>query len=523
MAQLVQLEAKGLSLTPNSLSAPSGSLSVASNLIMDREGIYRSRRGMPYSASFASIGTADSLSNYLGGLYAAGYAGSNLNSPALEYASSAGGAFASCSASSPTSTASFSFAPLRQGLQMRFSEANKNLYVSTWQGIQRFDSLSGAAFLAGMSRARDAVAVLCSQTDAVPPVGTYNTGFLMPDTACAYRVVWGYRDRNGNVVLGPPSGRYTVRNPTFAAQIRRNPPTSNQVDIATSGYDAGLPDFSGGSMLAGDYISITPVNASNPTTDVKTVVNISGDTSFGSTINYTLEGATPTTYTTGYTLSLGMRPVRVAFSVPSTFTSAAYDGQFFVRVYRSKLSATADVEPSDEMYLCYEANSFAATSVSFIDLTPDNLLGEALYTSPTQEGLIQSNYMPPACEDMALFAGSLFFANTRQIHRFYLQILSVDQLAALDKIYFGSESYTVSLTPSASLNVFRVFKFSAYSQQQNLRLTAQSLVNSINRSSANLRAYYVSRPDEAAGKIMVECVNPGYVRTTDTLDRKSVV
>lgn len=534
MSQVVQLKTAGLALTDNELTADGGSLKVANNVIMDRGDIYRSRRGMPLQTStgLPAMGTVDSNVCYSSYRYASGYVGANTNNPFLAAQSGAiasAGTYANLTAASPFSSASHLFGPATAGSPVRFAEANKNLYATSWQGMYRVDQAGQNALLAGMARAWDATPLLRTQNEA-GTAGSYNTGFLQPDSACAYRVVWGIKDRNGAIVLGPPSGRATVRNLKYkTASIKKDAGLGVSVVSLNSVTATYLPDTSPSNstnqaFLAGDYIDISPVNTKNSSPTLKTIAASGGVTSnstSGSSLYYTTDAANDTTATTGYTLSLGMRPVQVTFNIPTKFTTPDYAGQFFVRVYRSKLSASADSEPSDEMYLCYETNTFSSTAVSFIDLTPDVLLGEALYSNPTQEGILQSNYMPPVCEDTALFAGSLFFANTRQTHRFSLQVLSVGGstgVTAGESFRIGHETYTaVAQTATASAFQFRAFTDGSLSQQQQLRLTCQSLIKSINDNSTIVRAYYTSGPQDAAGKLMLEALNPGYVYTATSL------
>lgn len=543
MAQTVELKTAGLSLTDNELTAQGGSLKVASNLIMDRGNIYRARRGLPAAAyGYASALSVDALVNFGGYRYAAGYSGLNANAPLLVAQASLAASYAAVTASSPFSSASYSFGPLTAASPMRAAEANKNLYLSTWQGVQRIDKAGSNALLAGMARAWDAAPVLQLQNDA-QSAGTYNTGFLQADSACAYRVVWGYKDRNGAIVLGPPSGRTTARNPKYkTARIQKNATLGVSVVDINSPNPTYLPDSWPSAIAtafkANDYIDISPANATNTAPTVKAIAASGGATGAvaaggGTQLYYVTDAnnAASPSWSTGYTLSLGMRPVRVSFTVPARFTSPDYPGQFFVRVYRSKLAASADTEPSDEMYLCYETNLFGSPSgspvtLTFSDLTPDALLGEALYTNPTQEGILQSNYLPPVCEDVALFAGSLFFANTRQPHRFSLQMLAAGGTTGVqvgEAFTIGSETYTAVASTSATSGVtgvsgnYRVFTDASLSQQQQLRLTCQSLVQVVNTYSSIVRAYYISGPQDAAGKVMFEALNPGHVRTATTL------
>lgn len=534
MAQTLELKARGLSLTDNPLNAPGGAMTEAQNLVMDRDDSYRSRRGMPASSyGFGGNYTVDNLANYSLGKVASAYLGTNTQSPRLFTRTNGTSAWVNPTPGSPFSNASYTFGPTTAGKPMRFAEANKNLYVTTWQGVQRLDSLTSPVLsnLAGMARATDSAPVIASRTAV--GTGSYNTGFLQPDTACAYQVVWGYKDRNGSIVLGPPSGRSVVRNPKFVARLQKAA-TYSICDLNGT-YTTSLPDFSQ-ALVTTDKIDISPSNANNASPTLKTVAAGPGGATTGSgQVYFALDStnAASPSWSSGYTLSLGMRPVQVTFAVPEDFLTPSYDGQFFAKVYRSKLSATAESEPSEEMYLCYEANKFtgAATngmvSVTFTDITPDVLLGEALYTSPTQEGNVQANFMPPACEDMALFAGSLFYANTRQVPRFSMQILAVGGDTGIQSgefLYIGNEYYRAWTTVSGTYGLtgnYKLYTDASLSQQQQLRLTAQSLVQSINTYSKIVRAYYISGANSAAGKIMLEALNPGWVKTSGGYDALS--
>ena len=120
----------------------------------------------------------------------------------------------------------------------------------------------------------------------------------------------------------------------------------------------------------------------------------------------------------------------LTITIPSDVTTTD-----FVQVYRSGQSATSSTEPNDELYLVYEENptsgEISARSMTFTDSTPDSLAGETLYTSPSQEGLIQSNEPPPLAKDIAYFKGSVFYANTVSKHRLFLTIVSVGGSAGI--------------------------------------------------------------------------------------------
>lgn len=87
------------------------------------------------------------------------------------------------------------------GRRLRAAKANRNLYLATSEGLKRIDTITNAPADAGVPMGLDVQAAL-----------TGSSGFLPNDTAVGYRVVWGTRDANGNLILGAPSGRAVLAN-----------------------------------------------------------------------------------------------------------------------------------------------------------------------------------------------------------------------------------------------------------------------------------------------------------------------
>jgi hypothetical protein len=87
------------------------------------------------------------------------------------------------------------------GYKMRSLEALRNFYFTTSAGIYKIDALTSTPRKSGVPRALG---------------GTGSTsgasGFLLEDSAVAYRIVWGYTDANNNLLLGAPSQRLVVVN-----------------------------------------------------------------------------------------------------------------------------------------------------------------------------------------------------------------------------------------------------------------------------------------------------------------------
>lgn len=142
------------------------------------------------------------------------------------------------------------------------------------------------------------------------------------------------------------------------------------------------------------------------------------------------------------------KDVTVRITIPAAITTS-----YYFQVYRSAGSGSASVEPNDELGLVYE-NSPNSTDISnkyveFTDSTPDSLRGATLYTSPSQEGILQSNERPPLCQDIAQFANSVFYANCKSKHRKTLTILSVGGtggIAINDTLTIAGTTYTAKGT-----------------------------------------------------------------------------
>ena len=133
---------------------------------------------------------------------------------------------------------------------------------------------------------------------------------------------------------------------------------------------------------------------------------------------------------------------------------------YFFQVFRTAVAAKGtfssldDVDPGDEMNLIFEA-SVTSTDISngfisFTDISPEDFRIGALplYTNPnTGQGILQANEKPPLCEDLALFKGSTFYANTKVFHRFQFNILSITEFSAgTTKFIIGNDNSTRKYT-----------------------------------------------------------------------------
>jgi hypothetical protein len=200
----------------------------------------------------------------------------------------------------------------------------------------------------------------------------------------------------------------------------------------------------------------------------------------------------------------GDRKIDVTLYIPDTVVVG-----YFYQAYRSVQVGTG-IEPPDDLQLVYEGNvtsgEISAGLVSFTDITPDDLRGAFLYTSPTQEGILQSNDEPPFCVDLCTYKNMTFYANTKGKQNIFLTLISSTNsapgLCDGDTITINSIIYTASTsgeTPASG-----IFKLTAGTAASQIADTARSLVKVINLRQSTISAYYISGFGDLPGKIFIQ-------------------
>lgn len=187
--QKLDLQIKGLYTSPNNLSGvPQGALEVADNIVINSKNVADSRRGQTQYGSPLTVGSGqvNKLFNYASSLitsYDDKLAYDSGNGIWVDY--------------------SGTYLDPAENYKIRSLEALRNFYFTTNAGVFKLDSLTGTPRKAGVVRALGGTAQL-----------TGSSGFLVNDSAVAYRMIWGYRDANNNLILGAPSQRLVVSNTT---------------------------------------------------------------------------------------------------------------------------------------------------------------------------------------------------------------------------------------------------------------------------------------------------------------------
>jgi hypothetical protein len=205
-AQNLLLRCAGLYTFPQHLAmVPEGALLRALNIIINRDGVAESRRGFKLFGTSTGGGTSNvvhQLMIYKNRLLRHFGTGAGTT---LEYDSDGSGTFSGFSGT---------YAEVEQGLRIKSLEANSNFYFTTSNGIKKISSAT-ASGLASASVVNSGGAKALDLKSALHN----SSGFFTQDSTTAYRIVWGYKDANQNVILGTPSARSVVYNSLLDLEI----------------------------------------------------------------------------------------------------------------------------------------------------------------------------------------------------------------------------------------------------------------------------------------------------------------
>lgn len=205
MSSSVTLQAAGLNYSPNLLSLPPGSMVQADDIIIKRDNVVESRRG--YREYAVNLGLSTDLPKQL-----MEYKNRILVHYSNKIAFDTGKTDSAGKAIFENFTGNY-LEPAT-GTKIKWIEAvNKNLYFTSSTGVQKISASSNTQFNDGTVQIGPAGAVKAlDMTATLKIVQGQISGFLPPDTAVAYRHLWGYKDNNKNLVLGDPSERVELYN-----------------------------------------------------------------------------------------------------------------------------------------------------------------------------------------------------------------------------------------------------------------------------------------------------------------------
>lgn len=186
--------AKGLVTFINEISAPEGALSVANNIVIDEPNVIEPRRGYADYGNALPLPTdrLKQLMVYKNILLR--HFGSTIQFD------NGSGTFQSFSGS---------YSQIENNIRLKYLEANGNFYFTTSEGIKKISALSSSEFSTASGYIYPAGGLKGLD---ISVTATGSLSWLQPKHQVAYRIVWGTKDKNNNLILGSPSARYVLTN-----------------------------------------------------------------------------------------------------------------------------------------------------------------------------------------------------------------------------------------------------------------------------------------------------------------------
>jgi hypothetical protein len=466
--------ARGLVTDPNALATPNGSLIVADNVVIDSDNIVQQRRGFKEWSTLSD--QTKQLLAYRSRILA--HVGTK-----LLYDSTGNGSFVEFLGN---------YSELEPGLRIKGIEANGNFYFTTTEGIKKISAKTTADLASSVITNAGGVKAV----DLSSKVVIDAAGFLPPQSKTAYRLVFGTKDNNDNVVLGYPSPRTILTN--TSADVNQSEKFTinvlNHVGVANSQYFLfDTPDIgyfvwfevsgSATEPSTADTLSRQgiKVNLQGTSTNQEAAARIANELSStveGIKVEIALAEITITISTPGDVAdasqgTVSSSNIKVTKIFDGSITTGAYANaslnftipsdittDYFYQIYRTATVTTstgitlADIDPGDEMNLVIEtpitAADITAGEITLVDNTPEGFrqVGAFLYTNAiTGGGILSANEKPPIATDIASFRNSTFYSNTKDIHRLELSFLSVDNfVSGSTKITIAKQNQVVDYT-----------------------------------------------------------------------------
>lgn len=502
MPQTATYTARGLYTYPNPFSEiPDGAFSRADDVVIRREGFVETRRG--FRTSSGTFGTSLSrlrtLSNYTNTLV-----GHTSDDKVVRYDGAAWSEY------------NGTYAP-PTGRRMRFVNSAKSLYFTTSTGVKRVDETTGAVYAAGVPQAASGT--------VASTVGAHAVGSVL--------LVGGAGDPtitiNGTGVTVPFNASDAQTALDQAAAMNANATVSAVVTAVAAGTTINLTAVNGGT--GGNAITLTATRTAGAA--IASGSFLTGGTNVGSAI-------LPTDSQTAYRFVWGFRNAndRVILGAPSgrmplinpeTETPAAITVTVFIpswvttenflQVYRADASGGDDIPAGDDMGLVYEvypsAQQIADGSLTFEDVTPDELKGAPLYSSPNAGVPGSEKFQPPVCTDLAEYKGRVWCSTTTQRQRLLLTLLSVDATSGGmqdgDQLIISGPHPDVTITAGVAEDAgTATFKrFTDGTVSQNVANTSQSLLRVLNAVTTFYAGFYVSGEFDSPGQMLIEATTLG--------------
>lgn len=456
--------AKGLITSSNEVARVDGALSKADNVIIDYENVIQQRRGFKEYSQLL-LTPPKQLLTYKQQIFA--HYGTNIS-----YDSASAGTFANFSGS---------YTELISGLRIKSLEASGNLYFTTNEGIKVISAKSASDFPTTAIKNAGAVEASDLSGKVVPDAA----GFLPAQSKVAYRLLFGYKDANGNLHPGAPSSRVILTNQSQDVKTSEIF-TVNIQDLTLIPNTGTAAYFTFDTMESGYFvwfkrISTQTAPISSETLDRQPIlVDLTDSTvAYDEQIVAAVLGNAISNANAGVTVEITGTEVQVTIITPGNATDCSqgtlavgaalvtkvFDGSiiqgttgktslsfilpqevdttYYYQIYRTGIVSVSagvtlnDIDPGDEHQFVFEAPvtsaDITAGEITMEDITPEafRAVGQYLYTNGiTGEGITQVNSRPPVAQDIASFRNSTFYANTKDYHTLTFSLLSVDDFVS---------------------------------------------------------------------------------------------
>lgn len=386
----------GLFLQRNSFTTPDGAMETALNVVINDDDVISKIPGR-YQYFQPGAGTLNNLFLYQQRLLA-------IFTDKLSYFTDTG------SAPNLTGTETvLSGQTISVTGRSRSAQESGNLYFTTNNGVLKIDAYTGKIFNAGSPPGLDTTATLDSAN-----------GVFTGDSSVAYRVLFGRRDANDNLILGSPSDTLVLTN-----SKQESIPFVRTTNVVVVTFGVGH------NLIVGMTIEVTASTGATAVTPAQYVITAITATTFSFA-----ETAANSSGDIDYVVT---RQAILEFSVPSQISAAA--DNYFYQVYRTSFTSSAAVTPVPDFRLVEEAALTASQItnqvVFYTDNVDDTLVGSAeeLYTNPnSREGELQANAQPPKCTDLTEYKNYVIYSNCTTRHLLNLDVVSPGDLVSGDYI-----------------------------------------------------------------------------------------
>jgi hypothetical protein len=467
---------RGLVTSSSEINRPEGALTVANDVVIDYDNTIQKRRGFKeYSATEFSSATKQTFTykNRILAHYAS----------KLSFDSTGTGSF-----NDFTGT----FSELVQGLRIKAVEANGNFYLTTSNGIKKISAKTASDITTSSLSNAGGIKAFDLNGKIIPD----SAGFLPPQSKVSYRLVYGTKDANSNLIIGVPSSRiiltntsqdvkqseiFTINFLTYSAIVdsdyllfdtkdsayfiwfnKTGSATApiNAATLSREGIEVNIQSASSNDECAAILANVLSsavesikVELTGP--ELQISVPNGGNVPDPGQGSLTVSEVAVTKIMDGSITTGTPATAQLTFTVPTEIST-----NYFYQLYRTAVTTVspgltlADIDPGDEQQFVLEAPitsaDITAGEITVIDNTPEAFRssGAYLYTNGfSGTGILSANERPPIATDIALFRNSTFYSNTKDVHRLNLSMLSVDNfVSGSTKLYISKNGTTSTYT-----------------------------------------------------------------------------